>query len=170
MPNLRHDHEASHEVSGALCIVKQTEQQQDDLYNYQMSLLDLGMNLFNFFDAVSMGDGEERGALHCTWNRFSKTRQGLGGNIPLDLAMEHYNKMIKGVLRQLGPNVDNKDAADRYCKALAVNKKLIDMWDKNSQNYRPSGKHKYRSSQKDQKKLSVGVWKIKRCKNALEDL
>eukprot|EP00794_Sanderia_malayensis_P002062 gene2062-2340_t len=149
MPNLRHDHEASHQVSGALCIVKQTEQQQDDLYNYQMSLLDLGMNLFNFFDAVSMGDGEGNPLLEVraiTLERRWWTQQ------------------------ELGPNVDNKDAVDRYCKVLAVNKKLIDMWDKNSQNYRPSGKHKYRSSQKDQKKLSVGVWKIKRCKNALEGL
>ncbi len=47
----RHDHEASHEVSGALCIVKKkAEQQQDDLYNYQISLPDLGMNILNFYD------------------------------------------------------------------------------------------------------------------------
>ena len=40
----------------------------------------------------------ERGAFRIIWNRFLKSSDGLGGNIPLDLALEHCNRMMKQVL------------------------------------------------------------------------
>ena len=45
-----------------------------------------------------------RGAHRLIWNRFFKTNNGAGGNIHLDLAVEHYNRVIKMVMRNLGPN------------------------------------------------------------------
>ena len=52
------------------------------------------------------------------WNRFFKSKPGSGGNIPLDLALEHYNILIKVLIRNLGPNGLNRNAIDRYCKSL----------------------------------------------------
>ncbi len=46
------------------------------------------------------------------WNRFYKSKHGPGGNIPLDLALEHYNRLIKVLIRNLGPNGLNKSAID----------------------------------------------------------
>ena len=57
-----------------------------------------------------------------TWNRFSETKNGPGGNIPLDLALEYHNRLIKTMMRNLGPNAASSKALDRYCKALEVNK------------------------------------------------
>ena len=100
------------------------------MFNYQTSLLEIGMVIKNFFNAVNEGDGErifrswkfmlihlkadggrskkyalgafylvaqfysllsERGAYRLIWNRFTKRSNSLGGNIPLDLALEHLN-------------------------------------------------------------------------------
>ena len=42
---------------------------------------------------------------HCLiWNRFHKRKQGSSGNIPLDLALEHYNNVIKTLVHKMGPN------------------------------------------------------------------
>ena len=40
----------------------------------------------------------KQGAFHCIWNRFAKSQHGIRGNIPLDLALEHYNRMLKNVI------------------------------------------------------------------------
>ena len=57
----------------------------------------------------------ERGAHRLIWNRFIENFGGLGGNIPLDLGLEHLNRLLKNVLRMLGPNATNHNAVDRYC-------------------------------------------------------
>eukprot|EP00794_Sanderia_malayensis_P004055 gene4055-4606_t len=83
------------------------------------------------------------GARNYRWNRFIKKRRGIGGNIPLDLAMEYYNHMLKNIVHMLGPNVSIKNAISRYCKAHVVNAKLIDNWDCSLKLFHPSGKHKF---------------------------
>ena len=75
------------------------------------------------------------------WNRFYKTKSCPGGNIPLDLALEHFNRLIKILIRNLGPNGLNKRAIDRYCDALAVNKSILDNFDTLCGVTRRSGKH-----------------------------
>eukprot|EP00794_Sanderia_malayensis_P021150 gene21150-23228_t len=189
----RQDHEASHTENDKVGEKKVSNTKcDDDLYNYQSSFLELSMLIFNFYDAISMGDGNrviqcwkfmllylradgarskkyaleglylmcqcyallsERGAHNCIWNRFVKKRKGIGGNIPLDLAMEHYNHMLKNIFHMLGPNVSNKNAIDRYCKALVVNAKLIDNWDCSLKLFRPSGKHFKKFPMEDLKKI-----------------
>ena len=64
----------------------------------------------------------ERVAFRLVRNRFSKTKHGWGGNIPLDLALEHLNRLLKNVLRMLGPNTTNQKALYRYCKSLMTSK------------------------------------------------
>ena len=165
---------------------------QDDVFNYQCSVLDLGLIVFNFFNAVSAGDGErvircwkfmlpylkQDGArsrkyaleafyLLCQvhvllspcdshrliWNRFHKSKFGIGGNIPLDLALEHYNNTLKNITKHLGPNSTNKRVIGRFCKALTVSKKLMQNFDKGCAIFQRSGKHVAASSLKDLKKV-----------------
>ena len=45
------------------------------------------------------------------WNRFINTRSGKGLNISLDLHKEHQNRLLKTMWRELGPNLDEKNAA-----------------------------------------------------------
>ena len=162
------------------------------MYNYQLALLEFGMIIKNFYDAISEGDGErvfrswkfmllylkadgkrsskysleafymicqyyallsERHAHRLIWNRFAKNGSGLGGNIPLDLALEHLNLVLKSCLRTLGPNATNHNAVDRYCKALVTSKKLIDQWDRTCAYIRQSGKHVSREITNDMQKI-----------------
>ncbi|XP_065062180.1 uncharacterized protein LOC135689010 [Rhopilema esculentum] len=172
--------------------VQQYKGSDDDIYNYQIALLEFGMIVKNFFDAISEGDGDrllrnwkfmllylkedgrgstkyaleafylisqancllsERAAFRMVWNRFSKTKHGWGGNIPLDLALEHLNRLLKNVLRMLGPNATNQKAVDRYCKALMTRKSLIDLWDKSSSFIKQSGKHTMSCADGDLRKI-----------------
>lgn len=38
------------------------------------------------------------------WNRFLKSKSGAGGNIPLDLALEHFYRIVKILMKNLGAN------------------------------------------------------------------
>ena len=42
-----------------------------------------------------------------------KTKNGLGGNIPLDLQLEFYNRMMKAAVKNVGPNA-SKTSLNRY--------------------------------------------------------
>lgn len=57
-------------------------------------------------------------------NRFCNVSGKAGGNIPLDLRMEHLNKLLKTALKQLGSNI-SEDAAQRIAKALPGLERLI---------------------------------------------
>lgn len=75
------------------------------------------------------------------WNRFACTKSGLGNNIPLDLSLEFINRLLKEVVRKLGPNATNTKAIDRYCKALDITKAVLDNFDRQCYVIRRSGKH-----------------------------
>ena len=100
---------------------------QDDMFNYQMALLEIGL--------------------------FHKTKNGPGGNIPLDLALEHYNRLVKTVMRNLGPNASNPKALDRYCKRLAVNRLMLNNFDWVNNLKKLSGEHYRRSDRPDLLKI-----------------
>ena len=51
-----------------------------------------------------------RDAHRLVWNRFVKAKYGMGGNIPLDLALELYNRVIKEVVKKMGANASNHKA------------------------------------------------------------
>ena len=75
------------------------------------------------------------------WNRFHKHKFGYGGNIPLDLQLEHFNNSIKTILKKLGSNSTNQRAVDRLTKALTVNKVILDNFDNLCSIIKRSGKH-----------------------------
>ena len=58
------DHEAKHdppileEVKQPLTVDTTSDEDQDDMLNYQKALLEYGMHILNFWDAISEGDGE----------------------------------------------------------------------------------------------------------------
>eukprot|EP00794_Sanderia_malayensis_P008377 gene8377-9276_t len=171
-----------HEITHGLHTENPSSSQliKDGMFNYQCSLLDVGMVVVNFYDAVSEGDGPrvircwkfmlqylkkdgassrkyapealymvfqiyailpEIDAHHLIWNRFHKSKSCRGGNVPQDLALEHYNNLLKSVIKNLGPNSTNTKVIDRYCKALTVNKKFLENFDRSCHVIRRSGKH-----------------------------
>lgn len=84
----RREHESQHypppkvddlDVSNLVCDVEIEEQYRDDMYAYQKALLDYGILLLNFWDAIQEGDGER--ILRC-WKFFLMylKRQGTSAN------------------------------------------------------------------------------------------
>ena len=55
------------------------------------------------------------------WNRFVKNKQRSGGNIPLDLQPEFYNKLVKEAIKRLDPNASKK-SLDRICHSFTLGK------------------------------------------------
>ena len=86
------------------------------------------------------------------WNRTVKNKAGLGGNIPLDLQLEFYNKVLKGAVRNLGPNTSKK-SLDRICHAMGVTNKQLHNFDKEIKMYKRSGRHIKPSLAGDMRKL-----------------
>lgn len=82
-----------------------------------------------------------RDAHRLIWNRFVKSKYGMGGNIPLDLALEHYNRVLKEVIKKMGPNASNETAITRFCKCISVNKQLMDNFDQDCKVLKQSGLH-----------------------------
>ena len=90
-----------------------------------------------------------RAAHRLTWNRFLKSKFSLGGNIPLDLALEHFNRIIKTLMKKLGANGLSQKALDRHCKVLTLNKQLLDNFDEMCNVTKRSGKHVRQSRRND---------------------
>ena len=70
-----------------------------------------------------------RDAHRAIWNHSAKNKRGPGGNIPLDLALEHFIRLLKFIMKKLGANATDKKFLDRYTKALPFNKMLLDNLD-----------------------------------------
>jgi hypothetical protein len=108
-----------------------------------------GLHLLSQYYAIL----SPRDAHRLIWNRFIKAKHGLGGNIPLDLALEHYNRVLKEVIKKMGPNASNQKAVNRFCKCISVTKELIDNFDHDCAVLKQSGKH-------IQKKCTIDLKKI----------
>jgi hypothetical protein len=87
------------------------------------------------------------------WNRSVKRKTGLGGNIPIDLAMEHYIRVVKLLKRKLGPNQNNTSTLQCYMKAISFTKVLLEDFDESTGIIQRSGKHTKRSSANERKKI-----------------
>ena len=95
--------------------------------------------LYLLFQAYALlSPGDSHGLI---WNRFRKLKLGSGGNIPLDLALEHYNNVIKTLMRMMGPNATSRRALNLLIKALTTNKKVLDNFDVMCSVIQRSGKH-----------------------------
>ena len=94
-----------------------------------------------------------RDAHRLIWNRSIKSKYGMGGNIPLDLALEHYNRVLKEVIKKMGPNASNQTAINRFCKCVSVNKQLMDNFDMDCKVIKQSGLHVQKKCLGDFKKI-----------------
>ncbi len=104
------------------------------------------------------------------WNRSVKSKSGPGGNIPIDLAMEHYIRIIKLIKRRLGPNQSNPNNLQRYVKALVFTKAFLDNFDQSCHIIKKSGKNFKKSAVCDKTKVinelvKEGVFKKKQSRN-----
>lgn len=193
---VRKDHEAMHDPPFVADppysqVLKYTSKKEtDDMYNYQKALLDYGMLILNFWDAISEGDGDRvfrcwkfflmylkhqgsstkyslealylmfqvyallspLSAHELIWNRFIKNKAGPGGNIPMDLQLEFYNKSVKQALKNLGPNASKK-SMDRICHSIGFTNSLMRNFDDNLNVFKRSGKHVKKSIKGDLGKI-----------------
>ena len=69
------------------------------------------------------------------------------------MALEHFNLLIKKILRKLGANINNKSALNRLVKASTANESIMDNFDTVCGIVERSGKHTERSAAKDLIKL-----------------
>lgn len=84
------------------------------------------------------------------WNRTALLRSGLGNNIPLDLLLEFFNRLLKEVQRKLGPNATNQ-------KAIGITKIALDNFDRECCVIRRSGQHYEISVASDLQKIAVEI-------------
>ena len=66
-----------------------------------------------------------RDAHRLVWNRSVKAKNGVGGNIPLDLALEHYNRVLKQIIKNMGPNASNERLLTALQRPLEL---LSNLW------------------------------------------
>ena len=107
---------------------------------------------FNFLCQVN-GLLPKKDADLLIWNRSVKNKNGPGSNIPLDLALEHYIRIMKLVMRKLGGNATNKAILDGYSKALVTTKQLMDNYGQMSWIIKRSGKHVTKTTTVDLDKI-----------------
>lgn len=193
---LRREHEEQHNppITVSQTVPKKEEVTSlnggDDMLAYQRSLLDYGMLLLNFWDAICEGDGQRvircwkffllylkhhgssskyslealylmfqiyallspRSSHRLIWNRFIKNKSGMGGNIPLDLQLEFFNKTVKEAIKKLGPAASQK-SLDRICHSLKITMELMATFDSNLLVFKRSGKHIKKSAKGDLEKI-----------------
>ena len=95
----------------------------------------------------------QREAYRLIWNRSVKRKNGLGGNIPIDLAMEHYIRIVKILKRKLGPSQSNGRTLQRYMRSLGFTKVLVEDFDESTDIIQRSGRYVKKSALKDKTKL-----------------
>ena len=88
-------------------------------------------------------------AYRLLWNR---TIKGKHYNVPLDLDLEHDNRMAKEAIKKLGPNITEKSVT-RIVKAQQTARSMLDSFDNSLEIMKRSGKHTQQSDEKDFKKI-----------------
>lgn len=86
------------------------------------------------------------------WNRSVKLENCQGGNIPLDLLLEFFNRILKEAVKKLGPYASQK-SIDRICKSITLTKELLDRFDAELHIHKRSGSHVANSAEEDFKKI-----------------
>lgn len=71
----------------------------------------------------------ERMSMQLVWSRFVNTKGETGCNIPCDLYMEHLNRRIKTIIRNLGSNVSDKSIT-RAGKSLGALQHVCETFEK----------------------------------------
>ena len=86
------------------------------------------------------------------WNRFVKNKSGIGGNIPLDLQLEFFNKLVKDAIKNQGSGA-SQNSINRICHSLGITSSLMTNFDRTMAVYKRAGKHVKRSTQGDLEKI-----------------
>ena len=86
------------------------------------------------------------------WNRFVKNKSGIGGNIPLDLQLEFFNKLVKVAIKNQGSGA-SQNSINRICHSLGITSSLMTNFDRTMAVYKRAGKHVKRSTQGDLEKI-----------------
>ena len=71
------------------------------------------------------------------WNRSVK---GNYSNVPLDLDLEHDNKMVKEAVKKLNGNITEK-SVNKIVKSQAIARGMLESFDRTMHIVRRSGKH-----------------------------
>ena len=65
------------------------------------------------------------------WNRFLNIRGGIGRNIPCDLFNEHMNKLIKNIIKNMGPNL-TEYSLQKAARSVSPLHSICEKFDKES--------------------------------------
>ena len=90
----------------------------------------------------------ERAATEVKWSRFVNRRGQIGCNIPCDLAKEHLNRRLKGIIRNMGANVVPSALA---CAAKSIGSVdcVCDLFEQSVMAQQTSSKHTIAQDSKD---------------------
>lgn len=94
------------------------------------------------------------------WNRFVNVRGGIGRNIPCDLYNEHVNKLLKHIIRNMGPNLTEK-ALQRAARSVTMLDTIAASFDVQSGVPHRTSAHSTKSDIQDVKKVMMTVMKHK---------
>ena len=83
------------------------------------------------------------------WSRVVNSRGGAGNNIPVDLHMEHLNRLLKNMIIGIGANI-SEQAIIQASKSLDGMKSICENFDKSAGIHADSVHHATKSSKKDQ--------------------
>jgi len=92
------------------------------------------------------------------WNRFVNTHGRTGRNIPVDLEMEHLNKIAKSGLRYLGSN-KSEESIKRVGRAIGTVAPLLESFDSENHVHPVSSAQKRAKADKDVEALSKELLK-----------
>ena len=87
-------------------------------------------------------------AHYILWDRFINTKGGMGGNIPCDLHNEHMNKLLKGVIANMGSNL-TEVALRRAAQSVSFIQAICHKFDRSSGVPFGTHAHSTRSDEKD---------------------
>ena len=82
------------------------------------------------------------------WNCCVNLHGRTGKNIPADLHMEHLNRLVKEVIKNLGPNKTEK-AISRVGRAIGTIAPVLRKFDEQNDTDSPTGTHKVASYTRD---------------------
>ena len=94
----------------------------------------------------------ERKRMQLTWSRFVNTHGTIGHNVPCDLHMEHLNRRIKAVLRNLGSNI-TPVSITRAGKSLETVHHVCETFEQETSGKTITDYHPYREFGKDLNKV-----------------
>jgi len=94
-----------------------------------------------------------RKAMELKWSRCVNTQGRQGKNIPLDLHMEHLNRKLKTMMRNLGPNI-TPQTIERAAKAFGIVNQVCTQFKRDSEITSNKPYHSMPSFTKDLEKIT----------------